>query len=73
MRRASVYGTMLTGDDRPAGEREGEGYVRREQGYLAPRQRGGVGLTVQTFTAPELVFHALLTQDGTQRLELARA
>ena len=32
-----------------------------------------LGSNVQTRTAPELVFRALLTQDGAQRLELARA
>jgi len=33
----------------------------------------GVGSNVQTLSAPELVFRALLPHDGAQRLELARA
>jgi hypothetical protein len=32
-----------------------------------------VGSNVQTLTTPELMFRALLTQDGAKRLELARA
>jgi hypothetical protein len=31
-----------------------------------------LGSLVQTLTTPELMFRALLTKDGTQRLELAR-
>ena len=32
----------------------------------------GLGSDIQTLTTPEVMFRALLTEDGTQRLELAR-
>src|SRR5215216_7558856 len=39
---------------------------------LTPVDNEGVGSNVQTHTAPELVFRALLAQDGAQRLVFAR-
>jgi hypothetical protein len=40
---------------------------------ITPVDNEDVGLDVQTPSVPELVFRALLTHDGVQRLELARA
>jgi hypothetical protein len=63
-----AYGGLLASGD--SLERAAEG---RPPAQLDLREDEGVGSNVQTRTAPELVFHALLTQDGAQRLELARA
>jgi hypothetical protein len=47
--------------------------IARSAAQLHLDEHERVGSNVQTDTAPELVFHALLAQDGAQRLELARA
>jgi hypothetical protein len=39
---------------------------------LTPQDNERLSSNVQTLTTPGLLFHALLTQDGAQRLELAR-
>ena len=44
----------------------------REPAFLPPVDNQDIGSIVQTPSASELVFRALLTQDGAKRLELAR-
>jgi hypothetical protein len=40
---------------------------------ITPVDNEDISFDVQTPSVPELVFRALLTHDGAQRLELARA
>jgi hypothetical protein len=49
------------------------GEARATPLLLTPVDTERLGSNVQTPPAPELVFHALLAQDGAHRLELARA
>ena len=50
--------------------RHGDG--RRINLPRTPVDNERLGSAIQTLTTPELMFRALLTKDGAQRLELAR-
>jgi len=40
--------------------------------FVSENQDERLGSNIQTLTTPDLMFRALLTKDGTQRLELVR-
>jgi hypothetical protein len=48
-----------------------QGEVRRTPLSRTPEDNERLGSNIQALSTPELMFRALLTQDGAQRLELA--